>query len=233
MRLHPALRALSVAVLAACAGPIGSVPVDEDPTPRLTKTFTGQPYSFRHINAYRFNRSPSNGLKAAGGTIAGTVCGTDIQYEVNHAGDRVRVSGFVNHDQGVNLIIREANNIRRIQGVLGNLGVDVLIADGVLAGSVGRCRYEMHANDDAPDVFVEPFKANGFMINLRINGRHELEEMPAADQAALVPLMLRCATAKMFENLGHQPPDLGFGGAASLQPPKTINFGPQSGITCG
>ena len=233
MRSHPALRALSVVVLAACAGPIGSVPVDEDPMPRITKTFTGQPYSYRHNNAYRFNRSPSNGLKAAGGTIAGTVCRTDIQYEVNHEGDRVRVTGFVNNDQSVNLIIREANNIRRIQGVLGNFSVDVLIADGVLAGAVGRCRYELHANDDAPDVFVESFKGNGFTIQQRINGRHELEELPAADQAALVPLMLRFATAKIFENLGHQPPDLGFGGATSAQPPKTINFGPQSGITCG
>lgn len=230
---HPVLRTLSVVVLTACAGPIGTVAVDEDPMPRITKTFTGQPYSFRHNNAYRFNRSPSNGLKASGGTIAGTVCGTDIQYEVNHEGDRVRVSGFVNNDQSVNLIIREANNIRRIQGVLGNLSVDVLIADGVLAGSVGRCRYELHTNDEAPDVFIESFKGNGFTIQQRINGRHELEELPAADQAALVPLMLRCATAKIFENLGHQPPDLGFGGAASAQPPKTINFGPQSGITCG
>lgn len=233
MRSYPVLCALSGVLLAACAGPSGSVPVDEDPTPRITKTFTGQPYSFRHINAYRFNRNPSNGLKTAGGNIAGTVCGTDIQYEVNHEGDRVRVSGFVNNDQTVNLIIREANNIRRIQGVLGNLSVDVLIADGVMAGSVGRCRYELHANDDAPDVLVQSLKGNGFAIKLRINGRHELEELPAADQAALVPLMLRCATAKIFENLGHQPADLGFGGAASAQPPKTINFGPQSGITCG
>jgi hypothetical protein len=68
---------------------------------------------------------------------------------------------------------------------------------------------------------------------MRINGRNELGQMPAADQAALVPLMLFCATSKMFENLGQDPPELGFGGALGLQPAKTINFGPRNGVYCG
>ncbi len=68
---------------------------------------------------------------------------------------------------------------------------------------------------------------------MRITGRQELQQLPAADQAALVPLMLYCATAKVFENFGRDPPELGFGGQPGAQPPKTINFGPQNNRSCG
>ena len=41
------------------------------------------------------------------------------------------------------------------------------------------------------------------------------------------------ALGKLFENMGHDPPALGFGGSLGAQPPNTINFGPQSGMYCG
>ena len=219
--------------LASCAGPAGPVIIDGKPYPRPTTEYVGRPYSIRHIGAYPQQGNPSAGLKADGGQIAGTVCGADIQFHVSHNGDHVRVNGFVNNEQSATLEIREANGIRRIQGGLGNFAVDVLLANDILAGTVGRCRYELHPDEKAGDTFAQALQTQGYNVNMRIGGRQALEQLPAADQAALVPLILYCATAKLFENLGHDPPELGFGGQAGAQPPKTINFGVQGARTCG
>lgn len=237
MRSYPALTRYSLLVgslaVAACAGPAGPVIIDGVPTPRTTTEYVGRPYSIRHTDAYPRPGSPSGGLKSDGGRIAGTVCGADIQFHVSHNGDHVRVSGFINNEQSVTLEIREANGIRRIQGGLGNFAVDVLFADDILAGSVGRCRYELHPEEQAGDTFAQPLITQGYKVSMRIDGRQWLGQLPAADQAALVPLVLYCATAKVFENLGHDPPALGFGGTVGAQPPRTINFGPQGARTCG
>ena len=102
-----------------------------------------------------------------------------------------------------------------------------------IAGTVGRCGYELHPSEADPDTFSQVVRTQGYNITMRINGRQELQRLPPADQAALVPLMLYCDTAKVFENFGRDPPELGFGGQEGAQPPKTINFGPQGNRSCG
>lgn len=231
--LHRLPLGLGSLVLASCVGTPGPVIIDGVPTPRATTEYVGRPYSIRHTAAYPRPGNPSAGVKADGGTIAGTVCGADIHFQVWHNGDHVRVSGFINNEQSATLEIREANGIRRIQGGFGNFAVDVLLTNDLLAGSVGRCRYDLHLDEPSADTFSQILQAQGFKVNMRISGRQALAQLPAADQAALVPLVLYCATAKVFENLGHDPPELGFGAPEGAQPPKTINFGPQSNRTCG
>lgn len=237
MYAHSALRrlpaVLGLLALSSCAGPLAPVVINGVQVPRLTLEYKGRPYSIRHSGAYPRPGNPSDGTRAEGGTIAGTVCGADIHFQVTHNGDHVRVSGFINNEQSATLEIREANNIRRIQGGLGNFIVDVIISEDIIAGKVGRCGYELHPREEVPDTFAQTVRTQGFNITMRLSGREALRQLPAADQAALVPLMLYCETAKVFENFGHDPPELGFGGEEGAQPPKTINFGPQGNRSCG
>jgi len=48
-----------------------------------------------------------------------------------------------------------------------------------------------------------------------------------------VPLMLYCATSKMLENMGRNPPLLAFGAPMGAQPHGTINFGARPFMYCG
>jgi hypothetical protein len=218
-----------------CASLLGPVMIDGVSTPRLTEEFTGNPYSIRHTGAHPKPGSPSGGVEGSGGSIFGSVCGADIQYDVTHNKDHVLINGFLDNLHTVSLQIREANQIRRIQGSLGNFAVDVLVTDDVLAGSVGRCRYELKAQPDSEvgNVFSQLWRSQGFTADMRIQGIQELTQMPAAEQAALVPLMLYCGTAKLFENMGRSPPPLRFGGKPGSQPNKTINFGARPYTSCG
>lgn len=211
--------------LLSCAKTLGPVVIDGVATPRATNEYVGQPYSIRHYDAYPKSVDPSGGLSAPGGTIAGTVCGADIQYQITHKGDHVLVSGFVNNQSSVNLLIREANHVRRITGGMGHLSVDLLLGEDGVAGSVGPCTYHMGAAPDSGGTLSEQIRAQGYDVTIRIAGYPELLRLPAADQAALLPLVLRCSTAKVFENIGHDPPTLAFGGQLGAQPPNTINFG--------
>ena len=211
--------------ICSCAKTLEPVIVDGVKTPRTTNEYVGQPYSIRHYDAYPKSGDPSGGLSAAGGSIAGTVCGADIQYQVTHKGDHVHVSGFINNQYSVNLLVREANHVRRITGGIGHFSVDMSYGEEGVAGAVGACTYHMSGKQESGGTLSEQFRAQGYDVTLRIAGYAELLQLPAADQAALLPLVLRCSTAKMFENFGHDPPTLAFGGQLGAQPPNTINFG--------
>ena len=218
-----------------CASLLGPVMVDGVATPRQNLEFVGNPYSIKHTGAHPRPGNPSGGVEGPGGSIFGSVCGADIQYDVTHYPDRVKVNGFLDNQHSATLEIREANNIRRIQGSLGNFGVDILLTDDLLAGAVGRCRYELTPSADAElgSLFSQPFRSEGSTVLMRIHGIRELAELPAADQAALVPLMLYCATSKMLENMGRNPPLLAFGAPMGSQPHGTINFGARPFMYCG
>lgn len=217
--------------LVACAGAPGPVIIDGVATPRATREYVGQPYSIRHYDAYPKAVEPSGGLSAPGGSIAGTVCGADIHYQVTHKGEYVQVSGFINNQHSVNLLVRQDNNVRRITGGLGQYPVDMSLGEEGVAGLVGSCTYHMQAAPEAGGTLSEKTRAQGYDVTVRIAGYDELLRLPAADQAALLPLVLRCSTAKMFENFGHDPPTLAFGGQPGAQPPGTINFG-RARTTC-
>lgn len=217
--------------LVSCARTLGPVIIDGVATPRATNEYVGQPYSIRHYDAYPKLVEPSGGLSTAGGSIAGTVCGADIHYQVTHKGEHVQVSGFINNQYSVNLLIREDNHVRRITGGLGQFSVDVSLGEDGVAGSVGPCTYHMSKAPDSGGTLYEQTRAQGYDVTSRIAGYAELLRLPAADQAALLPLVLRCSTAKMFENFGRDPPTLAFGGQLGAQPPNTLDFG-RARTTC-
>lgn len=210
--------------LLSCAGTPRPVIIDGVATPRATNEYVGQPYSIRHYDAYPKLVEPSGGLSTPGGSIAGTVCGADINYQVTHKGDHVQVSGFINNKYSVNLLIREANHVRRITGSLGHFSVDMIFGEGGVTGEVEPCTYHMRAASDSGGTLYEQVRAQGYDVTIRIAGYAELLRLPAADQAALLPLVVRCSTAKMFENYGNNPPTLAFGGPLGAQPPNTLSF---------
>lgn len=219
--------------LTSCAGTAGPVILDGVPTPRTTMEFVGNPYSIRHSAAHPRPGSPSGGIHGDGGTITGTICGADIQYQVQHNGDHIRVSGFVNTEWSMTLqVSEEPSGVRHILGGLSNFPVDVTLAEGTLSGTVGQCRYELHPDAQANDTYTQLLPIKGYNVSMRIKGRQALAQLPAADQAALAPLMLYCATAKVFQNLGQEPPELSFGGRPGAQPSRTIDFFPQSNRSC-
>ena len=220
-----------VTALSSCAQSLGPVMLDGVATPRTTSEYVGQPYSIRHYDAYPKAVPASGGLSAPGGTIAGTVCGADIHYQVTHKGEHVQVSGFINNQYSVNLLIREADHVRHITGGLGHHSVDVSLSDQGVSGAVGPCTYHMRAAPEAGGTLAEQTRASGYDVTVRIAGYEELLRLPPADQAALLPLVLRCSTAKMFENFGHDPPALTFGGQPGAQPPHTLSFG-KARTTC-
>lgn len=220
-----------LAGLASCAANLGPVVIDGVATPRATSEYVGQPYSIRHYDAYPRPVSASSGLNAPGGAIDGTVCGSDIHYQVTHKGEHVQVSGFINNLYSVNLLVREDNHGRHITGGLGHHSVDVTWDEQGVVGSVGSCTYHMSAAPDSGGTLYEQTRAQGYDVTVRIAGYAELLRLPPADQAALLPLVLRCSTAKLFENFGHDPPTLAFGGQLGAQPPNTLNFG-KARTTC-
>jgi hypothetical protein len=221
--------------LLSCAETLGPVIIDGVATPRVTNEYVGRPYSIRHSSAYPKLVDPSGGLSTPGGTIAGTVCGADLGYQVTHNGDHVRVSGFIDNYISVNLQIREANHIRRITGGLGNFSVDVILAEEGVVGAVGRCTYHMRSAADGAGTLSERIRVRGYDVTIRFAGYPEFLRLPAADQAALLPLVLRCSTEKVFQHLGQEPPTFVFGGPLGAEPSHTIRFGPNRNrrIDCG
>src|SRR5262245_1829312 len=90
-----ALLAAAPAALVACATTPTTVIIDGKEVPRLTQEFTGQPYSIRHSGAHPRPGGASSGLRSPGGSITGVVCGAGVQFDVEHLGDHVQLTGFI------------------------------------------------------------------------------------------------------------------------------------------
>ena len=125
-------------------------------------------------------------------------------------------------------IVNEANHVRRITGSLGQFSVDMTFGENGMTGEVEPCTYHMRTASDSGGTLYEQVRAQGYDVTIRIAGYAELLRLPAADQAALLPLLVRCSTAKMFENYGQDPPTLAFGGPLGAQPPNTLSFGQET-----
>ena len=60
-------------------------------------------------------------MRGAGGTIHGRICRADVDYEVQHRGDHVQVTGVIFESEGlhpVSLRIEDRDGRRRITGTL-------------------------------------------------------------------------------------------------------------------
>lgn len=219
----------------SCAAPLGPVSIDGKLVPRQQLRFTGQPYAIQHIDAYPATVGPSSGLTAAGGRITGVICGSDVEYSVEHVGDRIKLNGFVDNQYNSHLEIAETNGFHTISGSVAYREIAIQLFGDRLRGYIGRCPFDMTQEGDA---FVQTTYnqtvAEGNEMHLRINGLDALWKLPPADQAALLPMVIQCLQQKMFENMGHEnPPAMGFGGPAGAVPRNTLQFGNSNGRTCG
>ena len=70
----------------------GPLLVDGVQMNRVSNTFVGQPFHVTHSGAHPRPGSPSGGLSADGGEIAGSVCGVSVNLGVRHEKDRVEVA---------------------------------------------------------------------------------------------------------------------------------------------
>lgn len=225
---------LAVSV-ASCAAPLGPVTIDGKLVPRQQLKFTGQPYSIQHIDAYPGTVGPSSGLNAEGGRITGVICGSDVEYSVQHAGDRIKLNGIVDNQHNAHLEITETSGFHTITGSVAYREINVQLFGDRLRGFIGRCPFDLTQEGDAlVQTQYNQTVAAGNEMHLRINGVDALWKLPAADQAALLPMVVQCLQQKMFENMGHEnPPAMGFGGAVGAVPPNTLRFGSTDNRSCG
>ncbi len=178
---------------------------------------------------------PSSGVKEQGGRITGMICGSDVDVTVTHAGDHVELYGVVENQHTTTLQIAETHGFHTITGSVAYREIQIQLFGDRLRGFIGRCPFDMTQEGDAlVQTTYNQTVAQGNEMHLRINGLEALWKLPAADQAALLPMVVQCLQQKMFENMGHEnPPAMGFGGPVSAVPTNTLRFGSTGYRTCG
>ena len=68
--------------------------------------------------------------------------------------------------------------------------VDLSVSPSLLRGRLGQRFFDLHATKD--DTYEGQVKISGWTYPFTVKGRSRLWTMPAADQAAILPLMLTC-----------------------------------------
>jgi hypothetical protein len=206
-----------------CAGSTTAI-VDGKPVPRLELAFSGDPYSITHRRAHPRPGGPSGGLSDDGGTIGGDVCGMQIDYGVEHKRDHVQLVGFIDGDRPSELAIRDEHGTRHITGSLDKLGVDLTLTGDHLEGHAGLRVVSMSLQDDALVGFMRlpnawNYKSGGNLaVRATLEGRGALWALPAADQAALIPLVLSCHLSSSDPRAAITDFHAGFGGPAKSAP---------------
>jgi hypothetical protein len=213
--------------LSACLGP---VMVNGKPTPRQNLEYTGQPYALRHLSAHPQPGGPSSGTQEQGGRITGMICGSDVDVTVKHAGQKVELYGVVENQHITTLEIAETEGFHTIRGAIAYREVKLQLFGDRLRGFIGRCPVDMKQDGDA---LVETVVSGGQPMRLQLNGLAALWQLPAAPQAIILPMVVSCLLEKTFENLGRNPPALGFGGPVSAQPANTLRFATPNNRDCG
>jgi hypothetical protein len=216
--------AFGLVLAAGCATVPKTAIVDGKEVPRLTLAFTGQPYEIKHEGAHPQPGSPSGGLRSAGGSIHGRICGMFVDFDVTHKGDHLQLVGSIDNRAPAAIDVREENGFRHFTGNLGGLGIDFLAGTDGMQGHVG---IRVFAVEVAPDGAYHGFMripglldVNGGKqrLSVTLRGRDAAWQMPAADQAAIIPAILTCSGAqfRMVSAI-----DVGFGGPATDLPPET------------
>lgn len=213
---------LAVGLVAASGCAPTTAIVNGKEVPRLSLSFTGRPYSVKHMRAHPDPRGPSSGLTDDGGHVTGIICGLDLLLDVKHAGDRVRLEGFIDNALSANLEIRDVEGERVITGNLGAsagvAAVELHLSQSGLRGRVGQRAFLMEIDGDR---YVGKLRINDTRIaDATIEGREALWSMPAADQAAVLPALLTCFGGRI-ENDVRNPLVVKFGGEAGAEPPQT------------
>jgi hypothetical protein len=208
---------------AGCVGVPKTAVVDGRQVPRLTIQLAGNPYQLKHEGAHPRPGGPSSGLRDAGGSIRGRVCGMFVDLEVQHRGDHLEVVGSIDNHVPLSLSLSEANGVRRYNGNLGDLGIDFTRDAQRISGSVGRRTFVLELDGDVYKGFMKTPIARGAHFEpmpVTLTGKQALEQMPAADEAVVLPTILTCQSAGgQYRAVGAL--DLGFGGPEKDRPDET------------
>ncbi|HEX2571660.1 MAG TPA: hypothetical protein VH877_19020 [Polyangia bacterium] len=203
--------ALFLVSLAGCVKPY--VVIDGKAVPRAQLGYTDHNYfAINHKSAYPEHRGPSSGLRAYGGSIGGRICGVDVVYDTYHQGRHLNVVGFVGRASPIDTIsttnliaylqVRDRwsldGGMRDFTGAVGRTQVgldptstvvDFTLSPGLLRGRIGRRYFNLRANGDS---YVGQVSLFSGVYAFELKGRSRLWSMPAADQAAVLPLMMTC-----------------------------------------
>lgn len=184
-------------VVCALAFVVGCAPsmveVAGKQVPRLDLDYIGQPFVVRLSGAHPAPGSPSSGLHSSGGRLSGNVCGLDLTYDVQHEGDKTRLTGFL--DDGAfetSIEVRDSGMSRLITGRITDRGggVSLDLRKNHLFGNVGSRTFEMARKDDQ---YIGSVRISESLVAAAtINGADELWLLPAAAQAAILPALLTC-----------------------------------------
>jgi hypothetical protein len=215
-------RLLVFAVIGAggCATVPKTAIVDGKEVARATLEFNGQPYTVKHEGAHPRPGGASSGLRDAGGSIRGRVCGMLFDLDVTHKGDHVQLVGSIDNHIPAAIDVRdEGGGARHFTGNLGTLGVDFVLVPGAMQGHVGIRVFALEASADELHGHMRVPNIRG-ALPVMITGREALLAMPAADQAAVLPALMTCQTASGQFNAA-EAIVLGVGGEATDRPPET------------
>jgi hypothetical protein len=161
--------------------------------PRLDLDYIGQPFVVRVSSAHPQPGSPSGGLRGFGGRVSGNVCGLEITYDVQHDGDKTRLTGFI--DDGAfesSLEVRDQGLSRLITGRLTDRGggVSLDLRKNHLFGNVGLRVFALARKDDQ---YIGSVKiSQSVQAQAIINGADELWTLPPAAQAVVLASLLTC-----------------------------------------
>src|SRR5262249_19008165 len=130
--------------------------------------------------------------------------------------DHLQVSGGIIGDSSwlpVYLRVEDRDGHRRITGSLAYREVNVhLYSDGVV-GYIGRFGFALAQQDDALVGRVRSSISLPYRLTLTMQGRNALWQMPAADQAAALTLMIPCLLGEPGWNFRQRDPHpVTFGG---------------------
>jgi hypothetical protein len=183
---------------------------------RPTLRFSGRPYRITHHSAHPRPRGPSSGLQGEGGRISGQVCGLDVSYHVSHQGDHVQLLGRIAGGAPSWIEVRDEQRGRSIRGTIGQWPVALRLAATGVEGDVGGWRVQLrNVRDALADLVIFP---GGARSAVGLTGRGALWDMPAADQGAVLPLMMACLHVTLIQHAERTGLLLGFGDRAAAPP---------------
>lgn len=206
-------RSFALLGLLVLPGIVGCAPsmavVDGLAVARPTLRFSGRPYQITHRGAHPRPRGPSSGLQDEGGRISGQVCGLDVSYHVSHQGDHVQLLGRVAGGAPSWIEVRDEQRGRNIRGAIGPMEVTLRLGAAGVEGDVGGWRVQLrNVRDALADLVIFP---GGARSAVGLTGRGALWDMPAADQGAVLPIMMACLHVTLIQHAERTGLLLGFG----------------------
>src|SRR4051812_790626 len=165
-------------LLSLCGCASSMAYVDGKTVPRLDMDFVGQPFVVRVSAAHPKPGSPSGGLRDYGGRISGNVCGLDVTYDVQHEGDKTRLTGFIDEKQTDSRIeVRDVQGVsRQITGTLDSesgTAINLDLRKNAIRGNIGLRQFDLGRDGDH---YIGSLKVNNIITTATINGAQELWE---------------------------------------------------------